>query len=591
MTSRDPSGTCDANATDDGSGDCGSGSASGTSTGSAPRGCGPAAATKNCTTGAASPSERPGAIVLVSCYEPGYQPLAVASPAAFLAESGHAPVCLDLAVEDLETVGMQRLVKARLVAISIPMHTATVLGLRVAERVRAVNPSAHLCFYGLYAHLNQSMLLSPRTPGGRALADTVMGPECEEALVALANSLLRQPPERPAQEPEATRSPATSPALSPLAPTAAVPSPRGITGAGLHRLPFMPPRREGLPPLERYARLLVGSERRVTGYVETTRGCLYLCRHCPIPPYYEGRFFAVPADLVVDDIRRQVEAGARHIVFGDPDFLNSAKHALTIVRRMHAAHPQLTFSFTAKVEHIIKHQQIFPELASLGGVFMVSAVESLSDQILGILDKRHTRKDVYAALTIVRGAGMSLRPTFVAFTPWTTLDDYLELCELIASHHLEDEVDPVQLAIRLLIPPGSLLLGHPELKPFLIGEPSNGEPSVEQSLTRAWRHPDPRMDRLYEAVSSVAEEATRVDEEPAVTFARIHELAAAMDGRPLTTTQRALSPARQAGRVPPARLSEPWFCCAQPTRSQLASSSSPQARAHDIVAATPSGEN
>ena len=380
---------------------------------------------------------------------------------------------------------MERLRQARLIAISVPMHTATVLGLRVAERVRAVNPAAHLCFYGLYAHLNQALLLRAPPGGGPPLADTVMGPECEEALVALANSLVRPRPDAPGQtagrQHRAAHPVTRNPRAGDLAGVEPRPrrssagrddAPTGPTGARLHRLPFLPPRREGLPPLERYARLLVGNERRITGYVETTRGCLYLCRHCPIPPYYEGRFFAVPADLVVDDIGRQVEAGARHIVFGDPDFLNSAKHALAIVRRMHAAHPQVTFSFTAKVEHIIKHRQLFPELASLGGVFMVSAVESLSDQVLRILDKRHTRKDVYAALAIVRAAGMSLRPTFVAFTPWTTLDDYLELCELIASHHLEDEVDPVQLAIRLLVPPGSLLLDQPELKPFLSGEPS-----------------------------------------------------------------------------------------------------------------------
>ena len=378
--------------------------------------------------------QAPGDILLVSCYEPGYQPLAVASPAAFLTQAGYAPLCLDLAVEDLQRDGIDRLTRARLVAISVPMHTALTLGLRVAERVRALNPSAHICFYGLYAHLNAAFL-KRSDGGGRPLADTVFGPECEESLVALANGLRDG---RPASA-SATR---------------------------LHRLAFLPPAREHLPPLEKYARLLVGGERRVTGHVEATRGCLYLCRHCPIPPYYQGRFFAVPAELVLDDIRRQVAAGARHITFGDPDFLNSAKHSLAIVRRMHAEHPEITFSFTAKVEHIITHRDIFPELARLGCVFMVSAVESLSDRVLEILDKRHSRNDVHAVLQIVRGAGLSLRPTFVAFTPWTTLDDYIELCELVTSHDLHHEVDPVQLAIRLLIPPGSLLLDRPELAPI-----------------------------------------------------------------------------------------------------------------------------
>lgn len=480
-----------------------------------------------------------GDIVLVSCYEPGYQPLVLASAAAFLGKAGYAPLCVDLAVEELEGVGVERLRGARLVAISVPMHTATVLGLRVAERIRAMNPAAHICFFGLYAHLNEALLRRVTGPGRPPLADSVFGPECEESLVELADALREH----------------GNPMLPSLPP---------VPPARLHRLPFLPPAREQLPPLERYARLLVGSERRVTGYVETTRGCLYLCRHCPIPPFYQGRFFAVPADLVVDDIRNQVAAGARHIVLGDPDFLNSAKHALAIVRRLHAEHPRVTFSFTAKVEHIVAHREIFPELASLGCVFMVSAVESLSDRVLQILDKRHTRQDVYAALDIVRGAGLSLRPTFVAFTPWTTLTDYIDLCDLVASHHLEHEVDPVQLAIRLLIPPGSLLADRPELAPFLAPGPLD-----ERSLTYAWVHPDPRMDRLYQSIAAVAEEAARVNEDPAVTFGRIHEIAAAVDGRPIADAHGHARDAKRADRAPPPRLSEPWFCCAQPTRVQL----------------------
>jgi radical SAM superfamily enzyme YgiQ (UPF0313 family) len=483
-----------------------------------------------------------GGIVLVSCYEPGYQPLVVASAAAFLAKAGYAPLCLDLAVEDLEQIGVDRLRRPRLVAISVPMHTAMILGLRVAERVRVINPAAHICFFGLYAHLNRALLERVAAPGQRPLADSIFGPECEELLVELAGGL-REHGVPPTPPPGTVR---------------------------LRRLPFLPPARENLPPLDRYARLLVGRERRVTGYVETTRGCLYSCRHCPIPPFYNGRFFAVPADLVGDDIDNQIAAGARHIIFGDPDFLNSSKHGLGIVRRMHASHPDVTFSFTAKVEHIIAHRALFPELASLGCVFMVSAVESLSDRVLGILDKRHTRQDVYAAIDIVRDAGISLRPTFVAFTPWTTLEDYVELCDLIYSHHLEHEVDPVQLAIRLLVPPGSLLAQSPELAPFL-----DHGPFDERSLTYAWIHPDARMDRLYESVAAVAEEAARADEDPAVTFARIHEMAAAMDGRASSATRHGPRDLQAAQREPPPRLSEPWFCCAQPTRTQLARSAQP----------------
>ncbi len=472
----------------------------------------------------------PGDILLVSCYEPGYQPIAIASPAAFLRAAGYTPLAIDLAVEELDEPRLERLARARLVAISAPMHTAMSLGLRVARRLRAINAQAHVCFFGLYAALNRTLLQRPVDDGGgaRPLADTIFGGECEEDLVALAQRL------------EAGASPVAAEAEA----------------HPLHRLPFLLPDRTGLPALDRYARLLVDDERRVAGHVETTRGCKYLCRHCPIPPVYHGRFFAVPIDIVLEDARRQIAAGARHITFGDPDFLNGPKHALAAARGLHAAHPDVTFSFTTKVEHIVAEREIFPELAAKGCVFVVSAVESLSDEILALLDKGHTRADVSLALSIARSAGISLRPTFVAFTPFTSIADYLALCRFIRDNDLEQEVDPIQLAIRLLIPPGSLLLERAELAPHLLG-------LDEEGLTYRWRHPDPRMDVLEAEVSALVEQATHDGEPPHATFARIHALVARAAGEPAPPVSL------KRRRPAPPRLSESWFCCAQPTKIQV----------------------
>ena len=138
------------------------------------------------------------------------------------------------------------------------------------------------------------------------------------------------------------------------------------------------------------------------GYVEASRGCLHLCLHCPIPPVYGGRFFAVPRDVVLEDIRRVVAQGAGHITFGDPDFLNGPGHALKLVRALHEEFPAVTYDFTAKIEHILRDRELFPEFGALGCAFVVSAVESLSDVVLANLDKGHTAADVPRALGIVR---------------------------------------------------------------------------------------------------------------------------------------------------------------------------------------------
>jgi hypothetical protein len=245
-----------------------------------------------------------------------------------------------------------------------------------------------------------------------------------------------------------------------------------------------------------------------------------------------------------------VQAGAEHITFGDPDFLNGPTHALRVTRSMHAEFPTLTFDFTTKIEHILKHRELFSEFARLGCLFAVSAVESLSDTVLANLEKGHTRADVFAALAIMRQAGVALRPSLVSFTPWTTLDDYLDVFEVVEREGLIDHVDPVQYAVRLLIPPGSLLLKRPAVQPFL-------GPLDEAAFSYRWSHPDPRMDALHQDVSQLVEAAAKTDEDPALTFEGIRALASAVrDGRePMALETHVLT-----NRSRPPRLTEPWFC-------------------------------
>ncbi|HWP35507.1 MAG TPA: CUAEP/CCAEP-tail radical SAM protein, partial [Thermodesulfobacteriota bacterium] len=432
----------------------------------------------------------PGAVLLISCYELGHQPFGLALPLGFLERAGFSPAALDVAVEPLDEAAVAR---ARVVGISVPMHTALRLGVRVAERVRRVNPGCHVCFYGLYASLNAGYLLAHG-------ADSVVGGEVEATLVALVEALERGEPA------EAVAGVATR--RRPAAPV-------------LARLPFARPSRRGLPPLDRYARLERGDGRaEVAGYVEASRGCRHLCRHCPIPPVYGGRFFVLPRELVLEDIRQQVAAGATHITFGDPDFLNGPGHALRLVRALHAEFPHVTFDVTAKIEHILRHRALFPELARAGCAFVVSAVESLNDAVLANLEKGHTRADVLEALAVLRGAGLPLRPSFVPFTPWETLESYGELFDFVEREELVEHVDPVQYTIRLLVPPGSRLLDQPAMRPFL-------GPLDEGAFTYRWTHPDPRMDRLQQAASRLVEAAAAAGEAPALTFARLRALARA----------------------------------------------------------------
>ncbi len=373
---------------------------------------------------------RPIHVLLVATYELGRQPFGLASAAAWLKEAGAAVTCLDLAVEHWVEEPLRA---ADVVAFYVPMHTATRLATAAVERVKRTNPTAHLCFFGLYAPVNEGYL---RKLG----VDTILGGEFEEGLVALVTRLAEGGKD---YQQDATREPVIS----------------------LRRQRFLVPDRQGLPGLSRYAYLTVGGTRRRTvGYTEASRGCKHLCRHCPIVPVYGGRFRIVPREVVLEDVRCQVAAGAQHITFGDPDFFNGIGHAIPLVQALHREFPDLTYDVTIKIEHLLRHAEHITTLRDTGCLFVTSAVEAIDDAILEAFDKRHTREDFITVVQLFREAGLTLCPTFVTFTPWTSLEGYRDLLALLAELGLVDSLPPIQLAIRLLIPAGSRLLELPDIQ-------------------------------------------------------------------------------------------------------------------------------
>src|SRR2546426_898368 len=347
-----------------------------------------------------------GEILVVSGYELGRRPVWAACAIGALERAGFAPAAQDVSVDRLSP---QALSGARLVLISVPMHTALQLGVRVAERAREAG--ARVAFFGLYAALNAAHLRD---------------------------------------------------------------------------------------------------------------------RH--------GDFVAVPREPVLADVAQQIAAGARHVSFGDPDFLNGPTHALRIARELHERWPRVSFDATIKIEHLLEHRALLPELVHCGMIFVTSAVESLNDRVLEALRKGHAAADVPLALAAVREAGAELRPTLLPFTPWAALEDLPALFDFAVGHDLVSAIDPVQYTLRLLLPPGSLLLedAGPWLRDF-----------DSDAFTWRWQHEDPRVDALWR--DSV--EAVRGD-------AGFDELRALAD----RTLRR--PPARRVSRsqrsVP--RLTEPWFC-------------------------------
>jgi radical SAM superfamily enzyme YgiQ (UPF0313 family) len=517
-------------------------------------------------------------IVLISTYELGRQPFGLVSPAAWLRKRGHDVACFDLTRQGLESGAVGA---AELIAIYLPMHTATRLACKLIPSLRAQNSAAHICCYGLYAPMNAEYL---RSLG----VGTILGGEFEGGLVRLAERLgaggitgkskifaqglkaaaadadaessMSEPfeaqDELKLRPPNATicEPPADGDALKRTPTTFVATQTEPIIS--LERLRFEVPDRAGLAPISKYAHLVLpGGGYHVVGSTEASRGCKHLCRHCPIVPVYNGVFRIVERGVVLADVRQQVATGAEHISFGDPDFFNGIRHAMELVEAFHSEFPTVTYDVTIKIEHLRKQEQHLARLRDTGCLFVISAVESVDDGILERLDKGHTREDFLYVARKFRELGMTLHPTFVPFTPWTTMDGYLDLLRVLATEELIENVAPIQLGIRLLIPEGSRLLELEEVR--------RGVGAFDaESLIYPWKNADARVDALSETVQSIAAEADRKKQSRAVAFGRIWEaahLAAGIDAPALDVME---------GRGVPF-LSEPWYCCAEPTKDQL----------------------
>jgi hypothetical protein len=309
------------------------------------------------------------------------------------------------------------------------------------------------------------------------------------------------------------------------------------------------PARDLLPALDQYAHLAVPGEERIVGYVEASHGCAHRCRHCPVPVIYDGRLRVVDLDAVIADAAQQVEAGARHLTFGDPDFLNGAHHSLRVVRAIHERFPDLTFDCTVKVEHVLRHESIWAEMADAGCLFVVSAFESVDNATLDRLDKGHTAADAGRAVVLLREHGIEIRPSWMPFTPWTTLEQVEAVLDFVAEHDLVANVDPVQYTIRLLLPGGSLLLGHPDLAPYL------GPYDAERS-TYTWQSADPAMDELQQRVATLVEQRQGAGDDIPTIYQALR-------------AECGLAPVDVAVGTDRPRLTEPWFCCAEPSADQL----------------------
>ncbi|WP_298209378.1 radical SAM protein [Ferrimicrobium sp.] len=443
-------------------------------------------------------------VLFISTYELGHQPQLAAEVAAELPE-GSLEV-LDMAKTPL-SVAIEAINRASRVILTAPMLTGALVARDLLASLDHDQPERQLIVVGLYATVLKESLQDP--PAALWL---------NRATAAELATLV--------QHPSVSAQPG-------------IPKATGRRAYRVNRTPLM--------GLDSYRSVRIANQDLVTGYLETSVGCRHRCLHCPVAAIWNGRIAINDAEAVIADGLAQIEAGAQHLSFGDPDFLNAPKHSLKVLTTLAQKAPWVTFDITTKISEILRHRDLLSTLAASHVNFVISAVESLNDDVLAHLDKGHTAADVSVARDLLYANGVAMHPTFVPFTPWTTMGDLVDIVDFIVESDLVQVVEPIQYSIELLTPTNSLLpVNETDFGPY--------DASVMGYTVRYQDERLPRLrDRLYQLAAQAGEDSFET------TFAQI-----------VTAVYEANGLSAQCVRTPKvsapstAVMSEPWFCCAAP---------------------------
>ncbi len=156
--------------------------------------------------------------------------------------------------------------------------------------------------------------------------------------------------------------------------------------------------------IERFFRLNGG--RRAVQYF-SSQGCPFKCAFCVEPKVF-GKWTARAASTVVDDIE-QLDKMYRleHVSFADANFFASPRRVEEISRLLLDRDIRITWTVTARASQLFKVKPETLSLAKKAGCRTIEiGIESGSDEVLKLIDKRTSPDQAIASNRLLKNAGI-----------------------------------------------------------------------------------------------------------------------------------------------------------------------------------------
>ncbi len=410
--------------------------------------------------------------VVVSIFEGGYQPVNALTAVAALRDAGHSVDFIDGYVDGYDT---DRLAKYSIIILPVPLFDSLNSAIQLIKLLREAGCKAEIVLFGQYATINAKTLSG-------VYADHVVEGEWEVPLISLLN-----------QKNGGSDTIVNIYSNGSSAPENTLPA-KKLRGT------MAKPDRSAAPALTKYPQphltKLMGEE-KIVGGIEMTRGCHHKCTYCSVFSAYDGKVFLGDMDQIINDVDILVDLKMEHLTFIDAEFFNATRRSFEILSKIHERHPTLTYDFTTRVDHILENRDNLSILYDQGVRVITSALEFPKNEVLRQICKEVDVDDLKESVRLVQNSGIVLNPTFIMYNPWVGLEDFPRFNDFIVETDMEDLIDPIQYETRLHLYKGSPLLHNDTIKSLHL---------EEREFHYDWHHKDPRVDELFLASVTPAEE-------------------------------------------------------------------------------------
>lgn len=201
-------------------------------------------------------------------------------------------------------------------------------------------------------------------------------------------------------------------------------------------------------PIEKYDLHLPIPGRPKAMHMLTSRGCPFPCRFCSATAMAGRKIRYQSAKRVVDELEEICASypSFQWIFMYDDHLTLNKKRVMEICQEIFARKVKINWGCYGRVDSIDK--KLVEAMASAGCKMISFGVESGSDRVLALMDKRITRKQIETAIKTVKAAGIIARSSFISGYPGETLFDFISTISLIWKTRLtKDElvwnVDPL----------------------------------------------------------------------------------------------------------------------------------------------------